>query len=68
MLFRNGDIKTGLQFSFNHYSSHNLFNHTLLSGSSRITSSLQLGLNHTKKLFGGVATLNPTTSRGMCNG
>lgn len=65
VLFRNGDIKTGVQLGLNHYSSHNFLNHTLLQGSSRKLSSLQLGLNHTQKLFGGVATLNPTFSRGM---
>ncbi|MDU1575225.1 MAG: ShlB/FhaC/HecB family hemolysin secretion/activation protein [Pantoea sp.] len=65
VLFRNGDIKTGVQLGLNHYSSHNFLNHTLLSGSSRKITSLQLGLNHTQKMFGGVATLNPTFSRGM---
>ncbi|MGJ0191330.1 ShlB/FhaC/HecB family hemolysin secretion/activation protein [Pantoea sp. RRHST58] len=65
VLFRNGDIKTGVQLGLNHYRSHNFLNHTLLSGSSRKITSLQLGLNHTQKMFGGVATLNPTFSRGM---
>ncbi|WP_255729704.1 ShlB/FhaC/HecB family hemolysin secretion/activation protein [Pantoea sp. ACRSC] len=65
VLFRNGDIKTGAQLGLNHYTSHNFLNHTLLAGSSRKITSLQLGLNHTQKMFGGVATLNPTFSRGM---
>ncbi|MBS0906626.1 ShlB/FhaC/HecB family hemolysin secretion/activation protein [Pantoea dispersa] len=65
VLFRNGDIKTGVQLGLNHYSSHNFLNNTLLQSSSRKITSLQLGLNHTQKIFGGVATLNPTFSRGM---
>lgn len=65
VLFRNGDIKTGVQLGLNHYSSHNYLNHTLLQSSSRKITSAQLGLNHTQKILGGVATLNPTFSRGM---
>lgn len=65
VLFRDGDIKTGVQLGLNHYASHNFLNNTLLSGSSRKLTSAQFGLNHTQKLFGGVATLNPTFSRGM---
>lgn len=65
VLFRNGNIKSGVQLGLNHYSSHNYLNSTLLSSSSRKITSLQLGLNHTQKMFGGVATLNPTLSRGM---
>lgn len=65
VLFRNGDIKTGVQLGLNHYSSHNFLNNTLLQSSSRKITSLQIGLNHTQKIVGGVATLNPTFSRGM---
>lgn len=65
VLFRNGDIKTGVQLGLNHYSSHNFLNNTLLQSSSRKITSVQLGLNHTQKMFGGVATLNPAFSRGM---
>ncbi|WP_333715432.1 ShlB/FhaC/HecB family hemolysin secretion/activation protein [Pantoea eucrina] len=65
VLFRNGDIKTGVQLGLNHYTSHNFLNHTLLQSSSRKITSLQAGLNHTQKIAGGVATLNPTFSRGM---
>nr|WP_058962417.1 ShlB/FhaC/HecB family hemolysin secretion/activation protein [Type-E symbiont of Plautia stali] len=65
VLFRNGDIKTGVQLGLNHYTSHNFLNNTLLTSSSRKITSLQLGLNHTQKIFGGVATLNPAFSRGM---
>jgi len=65
VLFRNGDIKTGVQLGLNHYASHNFLNHTLLQSSSRKITSLQAGLNHTQKIAGGVATLNPAFSRGM---
>ncbi|WP_233207457.1 ShlB/FhaC/HecB family hemolysin secretion/activation protein [Pantoea sp. ICBG 1758] len=65
VLFRNGEIKTGVRFGLNHYSSHNFLNNTLLTGSSRKITSLQAGLDHTQKIFGGVATLNPSFSRGM---
>lgn len=65
VLFRNGDIKTGVQLGLSHYSSHNFLNHTLLQSSSRKITSIQLGINHTQKVSGGVATLNPTFSRGM---
>lgn len=65
VLFRNGDVKTGVQLGLNHYVSHNYLNSTLLQSSSRKLTSLQAGVNHTQKIFGGVATFNPTFSRGM---
>ncbi|MHC3772083.1 ShlB/FhaC/HecB family hemolysin secretion/activation protein [Pantoea agglomerans] len=65
VLFRNGEIKTGLQLGLNHYVSHNWLNETLLQSSSRKLTSLQIGFNHTQKIAGGVATLNPMLSRGM---
>ncbi|UWS29221.1 ShlB/FhaC/HecB family hemolysin secretion/activation protein [Erwinia pyrifoliae] len=65
VLYRNGGIKTGVQFGVNRYSSHHYLNDALLQSSSRKITSLQLGLNHTQKVAGGVATLNPTFSRGM---
>ncbi|WP_336999357.1 ShlB/FhaC/HecB family hemolysin secretion/activation protein [Pantoea agglomerans] len=65
VLFRNGQIKTGLQLGLNHYVSHNWLNQTLLQSSSRKLTSLQIGFNHTQKIAGGVATLNPMLSRGM---
>ncbi len=64
-LFRNGQIKTGVQLGLNHYVSHNWLNQTLLQSSSRKLTSLQMGFNHTQKVAGGVATLNPMLSRGM---
>lgn len=65
VLFRNGQIKTGVQLGLNHYVSHNWLNQTLLQSSSRKLTSLQIGFNHTQKIAGGVATLNPMLSRGM---
>lgn len=65
VLFRNGQIKTGVQLGLNHYVSHNWLNQTLLQSSSRKLTSLQIGFNHTQKVAGGVATLNPMLSRGM---
>ncbi|MGC1008252.1 ShlB/FhaC/HecB family hemolysin secretion/activation protein [Pantoea agglomerans] len=65
VLFRNGEIKTGVQLGLNHYVSHNWLNETLLQSSSRKLTSLQIGFNHTQKIAGGVATLNPMLSRGM---
>jgi hemolysin activation/secretion protein len=65
VLFRNGDIKTGVQLGLSHYTSHNFLNNTLLQSSSRKITSIQAGLNHTQKIAGGVATLNPMFSRGM---
>lgn len=65
VFFRNGDIKTGLMAGLSQRSSHNWLNDTLLSSSSRRLTSFQLGINHTQKIVGGVATFNPTFSRGM---
>lgn len=65
VLFRNGQIKTGVQLGLSHYVSHNWLNQTLLQSSSRKLTSLQIGFNHTQKVAGGVATLNPMLSRGM---
>lgn len=65
VLFRNGEIKTGASLGLTHQISNNYLNDTWLASSSRRLTSLQFGLNHTQKIFGGVATLNPTFSRGM---
>lgn len=65
VLFRNGDIKTGIQLGLSHYTSRNFLNNTLLQTSSRKITSLQAGISHTQKIAGGVATLNPMFSRGM---
>lgn len=65
VLFRNGDIKTGVSVGLSHRINRNYLDDVLLQSSSRKLTSLLFGLNHTQKMFGGVATLNPTFSRGM---
>lgn len=65
VLFRNGDIKTGVFVGLSHRINHNYLDDVLLKSSSRKLTSLLFGLNHTQKMFGGVATFNPTFSRGM---
>jgi hemolysin activation/secretion protein len=65
VLFRNGDIKTGASLGLTHQISRNWLNDAKLDSSSRRLTSLQFGLNHTQKIFGGVATLNPTFSHGV---
>ncbi len=65
VLFRNGDIKTGVSIGLTHQISNNYLNDVLLDSSSRKLSSLIFGLNHTQKILGGVATLNPTFSHGV---
>ncbi|TBX32463.1 ShlB/FhaC/HecB family hemolysin secretion/activation protein [Rahnella victoriana] len=65
VLFRDGDIKTGASVGLTHQISNNYLNDVLLDSSSRKLSSLLFGLNHTQKIFGGVATLNPTFSHGV---
>lgn len=64
VLFRNGDIKTGVSVGLGHRINHNYLDDVLLQSSSRTLTSLQFGLNHTQKVAGGVATFNPTFSRG----
>lgn len=65
VLFRNGDMKTGVSLGLNHRINHNYLDDVLLQSSSRKLTSLLFGLNHTQKMAGGVATFNPTFSRGM---
>lgn len=65
VLFRNGNIKTGISLGLSHRINHNYLDDVLLQSSSRKLTSLLFGLNHTQKIFGGVATFNPTFSRGM---
>lgn len=65
VLFRNGDIKTGVSLGLSHRINRNYLDDILLESSSRRLTSLLFGLNHTQKMFGGVATFNPTFSRGM---
>ena len=65
VLFRNGDIKTGVSLGLSHRINHNYLDDVLLQSSSRKLTSLLFGLNHTQKILGGIATFNPTLSRGM---
>lgn len=65
VLFRNGDIKTGVSVGLTHQISNNYLNDVKLDSSSRKLTSLLFGLNHTQKILGGVATLNPTFSHGV---
>ncbi|MCE0814297.1 ShlB/FhaC/HecB family hemolysin secretion/activation protein [Buttiauxella sp. W03-F01] len=65
VLFRDGEIKTGASVGFTHQISRNYLNGVSLESSSRKLSSLLFGLNHTQKILGGVATLNPTFSHGV---
>ncbi len=65
VVFRNGDIKSALTAGVTRRESHNWLNNALLASSSRKLSSLTLGVNHTQKTGGGVATFNPAFSRGM---
>lgn len=65
VLFRNGDIKTGASVGLSIRNGRNYLDDVLLQSSSRKLTSLLFGLNHTQKMFGGVATFNPTFSRGM---
>lgn len=64
-LYRDGDIKTGVSVGLSHRINRNYLDDALLASSSRKLTSLLFGLNHTQKMLGGVATLNPTFSRGM---
>lgn len=65
VVFRNGDIKTGLTTGMTHRISRNYLDDVLLESSSRKLSSVMLGINHTQKMFGGVATLNPSFTQGV---
>ncbi|MEQ4453876.1 ShlB/FhaC/HecB family hemolysin secretion/activation protein [Kosakonia sp. YIM B13605] len=65
VIFRNGDIKTALSAGITQRASRNWLNDAPLVSSTRNLSSLQLGISHTQKLLGGVATFNPTYSHGM---
>lgn len=65
VVFRNGDIKTGLAAGMTQRSSRNWLNDAPLVSSTRNLSSLTLGITHTQKIVGGVATFNPAWSHGM---
>ncbi|BDH46944.1 peptide transporter [Salmonella enterica subsp. enterica serovar Choleraesuis] len=65
VLFRNGDIKTAADIGITHRITRNYLQDVMLESSSRKLTSLQLGLSHTQKVAGGIATFNPTYSHGM---
>jgi len=65
VLFRNGDMKTAATFGMTHRLNRNYLNDTPLQSSSRSLSSWTAGVNHSQKLWGGYATLNPAFSRGV---
>ncbi|EED9465112.1 ShlB/FhaC/HecB family hemolysin secretion/activation protein, partial [Salmonella enterica subsp. enterica] len=54
-----------VSLGLSHRINHNWLDDVLLQSSSRKLTSLLFGLNHTQKMFGGVATFNPTFSHGM---
>jgi len=63
--YRNDDIKTTLAAGIVQRSSRNWLNDVRLKKYSHNFSSLVVGINHTQKAFGGVATFNPAFSRGV---
>ncbi|MGC6388927.1 ShlB/FhaC/HecB family hemolysin secretion/activation protein [Ewingella sp. S1.OA.A_B6] len=65
VLFRNGDMKTAASLGLTHRLNRNYLNDTPLQSSSRSLSSWTAGVNHSQKLWGGYATLNPAFSRGV---
>lgn len=65
VVFRNGDIKTGVSLGVTHRINHNYLDNVLLATSSRKLSSLSFGISHTQKIASGVATLNPTFTQGV---
>lgn len=65
VLFRNGDIKTGVSAGITHRINRNYLDDVLLATSSRKLSSVSLGINHTQKIASGVATLNLTFTQGV---
>ncbi|SUB83925.1 Hemolysin transporter protein shlB precursor [Pragia fontium] len=65
VLYRDSDIKSGLSLGITHRISRNYLNDVLLQSSSRKLSSVSVGANHSQKVWGGFATLNPTYSHGV---
>ncbi|CAI1840856.1 ShlB/FhaC/HecB family hemolysin secretion/activation protein [Serratia quinivorans] len=65
VLFRDGEMKTGLSLGLTHRINRNYLNDTRLESSSRKLTSVTLGVSHSQKLLGGFATLNPAYSRGV---
>lgn len=65
VLFRDGEMKTGMSLGLTHRINRNYLNDTRLESSSRKLTSVTLGVSHSQKLLGGFATLNPAYSRGV---
>ncbi|QLK62208.1 ShlB/FhaC/HecB family hemolysin secretion/activation protein [Enterobacteriaceae bacterium Kacie_13] len=65
VLFRKGDIKTALSAGISRNLGRNYLNDAPLASSSRKLSNLNVGINHSQKMLGGLSTLNPTFSRGV---
>lgn len=65
ILYRDSAIKSGAMVGINHRISRNYLNDTRLDSSSRKLTSVMAGVNHSQKLWGGFATLNPAFSRGV---
>ncbi len=64
VVFRNADMKTALSLGITHRVSQNSLDGVRLQSSSRSLSSGMIGINHSQKLLGGLATFNPSFSRG----
>ncbi|MEA9393211.1 ShlB/FhaC/HecB family hemolysin secretion/activation protein [Acerihabitans sp. TG2] len=65
VIYRNGEMKTGLSLGLAYRISRNYLNDTRLDSSSHKFTSLTGGINHSQKLWGGYATLSPSFSRGV---
>ncbi|WP_159565324.1 ShlB/FhaC/HecB family hemolysin secretion/activation protein [Budvicia diplopodorum] len=65
VLYRDGDIKTGISLGITHRINNNYLNDVLLQSSSRKLSNFSVGINHSQKIWSGFATLNPTYTQGV---
>lgn len=65
VLFRNGDMKTAASLGLTHRLNRNYLNDAPLESSTRSLTSWTAGINHSQKLWGGYATLNPAFSHGV---
>lgn len=65
VLFRNGDVKTAASVGLTHRINRNKLNDVMIQTSSSTLSSVSLGINHTQKIASGVATFNPSFTRGV---
>ncbi|MGM3175383.1 ShlB/FhaC/HecB family hemolysin secretion/activation protein [Dickeya lacustris] len=64
VVYRDARMKTALSATFSQRSGLHRLNGTSLPSSQRF-SSVSLGLGHSQKLWGGLATVNPAYSRGV---